>query len=79
MCLITGLLQTDLIWSILLNLTYNIDVVHVSCRDLLTNLLDQVQGELDIISLAWLRVNIPHRKQNLRDSPLDLKAYHRLR
>ena len=44
--------------------TYNVDVVHVSCRDLLTNLLYQVQGELDVVRLAGLGVDIPHRKNN---------------
>ena len=41
-------------------LTYDVDVVHVSCRDLLANLRYQVQGELDIVRLARLGVNIPH-------------------
>ena len=45
--------------------TYNIDVVHISCRDLLTNLLDQVQGELDIVRLAGLGVDIPHKQNTI--------------
>ena len=47
-------------------LTDNVDILHVSCRDLLANLLYQVQSELDIISLAWLRVNIPHNENTIR-------------
>ena len=44
-------------------LTSNVDIVHVSCGDLLANLGDQVQDELDIIRLALLRVNIPKTKE----------------
>ena len=43
-------------------LTSNVDIVHVSCGDLLANLGDQVQNELDIIRLACPRVNIPREK-----------------
>ena len=61
--------------------TYDIDVVHVSCRDLLTNLLYQVQGELEIVRLAGLRVDIPHRKTQLDEWNGEKcnPAYHRLR
>ena len=54
-------LETDLdLEVVVVEPTYYVDVVHVSCRNLLSNLLYQVQGELDIVRLAWLRVNIPH-------------------
>ena len=54
------------LWEVLFFLpTYNVDVVHVSCRDLLTNLLYQVQSELDIVCLAGLGVDIPHRETQL--------------
>ena len=37
----------------------NVDIVHVSGGDLPTNLGNQGQNELDIISLALLSINIP--------------------
>lgn len=37
----------------------NVDIIHVSGWDLLANLGNQVQDELDIISLALLSIHIP--------------------
>ena len=37
----------------------DVDIVHVSSGNLLTNLGNQVQDELDIISLALLSIHIP--------------------
>ena len=37
----------------------NVDIVHVSGGDLLTNLGNQIQDELDVVSLALLSINIP--------------------
>ena len=42
-------------------LTGDVNVVHVGGGDLLTNLCDQIQDELNVISLTLLRVNIPRR------------------
>ena len=41
----------------------DVDIVHVSGRNLLSNLGNQIQDELDIVSLALLSINIP--KMNL--------------
>ena len=43
-------------------LTGDVDIVHVGGWDLFTNLCDQIQDELDIISLTLLRVNIPRTR-----------------
>ena len=59
--------------------TYNVDVVHISCRDLLTNLLYQVQSELDIVRLAGLGVDIPHKHNWMTGMKRYDPAYHRLR
>ena len=45
--------------------TYNVDVVHVSCRDFLSNLRYQVQSELNVVRLAGFRVYIPFRENTL--------------
>ena len=37
----------------------NVDIIHVSGWDLFANLGNQVQDELDIISLALLSIHIP--------------------
>ena len=59
--------------------TYNVDVVHVSCRDFLSNLRYQVQSELDIIRLAGFRVYIPFRENKLGLMKGKAQTYHRLR
>ena len=41
----------------------DVDIVHVCSRNLLSNLGNQIQDELDIVSLALLSINIP--KMNL--------------
>ena len=37
----------------------DVDVVHVSSGDLLSYFCNQVQDELDVVSLALLSINIP--------------------
>ena len=37
----------------------DVDIVHVSGGNLLSNFGNQIQNELDIISLALLSINIP--------------------
>ena len=49
----------------------NVDIVHVSGWDLLTNLGNQIQDELDIISLALLSINIPETITILSRTMLD--------
>ena len=49
----------------------NVDIVHVSGWDLLTNLGNQIQDELDVISLALLSINIPETITILSRTMLD--------
>ena len=51
----------ELLKPLFVPLTGDVDIVHVSGGNLFANLLDQIQDELNIISLALLRVNIPRR------------------
>ena len=58
-------LETDLDLEVVVVPTYNVDVVHVSCRDFLSNLRYQVQSELNVVRLAGFRVYIPFRENTL--------------
>ena len=73
-------LETDLDLEVVVVVpTYNVDVVHVSCRDFLSNLRYQVQSELNVVRLAGFRVYIPFRENTLGLMKGKAQTYHRLR
>ena len=60
--IISGFKICEKLYTFLVLLTGNVDIVHVGGGNLLTNLCDQIQDELNIISLALFRVNIPRTR-----------------